>query len=140
MTDNMTKAQRSLTMSRIRDRDTKPELDIRRRLFSRGLRGYRLRPKLPGKPDIAFGKAKVAVFIDGCFWHGCPKCYARPASRQNYWDEKLIRNVARDKIVNKCLKKMGWTTLRFWEHDTKRNPDQIVVQVRRALRDRTVEV
>ena len=120
-------------MSRIRDRDTKPELDIRRRLFSHGLKGYRLRPKLPGKPDIVFGKAKVAVFIDGCFWHGCPKCYARPASRRNYWDEKLIRNVARDKIVNKSLKKMGWTTLRFWEHETKDNPDRIIARLRNAL-------
>src|ERR1700741_2088208 len=68
------KATRSFNMSRIRSRDTKPELRLRQMLWARGLRGYRLHKKLPGKPDIVYSRAKVAIFIDGCFWHGCPKC------------------------------------------------------------------
>ena|SRR5436309_14584228 len=136
MTDIMTKAQRSRLMSRIRDRDTKPELEIRRRLFSGGLKGYRLRPKLPGKPDIVFGKAKVAVFIDGCFWHGCPRCYTRPATRQRYWDNKLAKNMSRDRIIDASLKATGWKPLHFWEHEVRKNPESIVRRVRSSLETR----
>jgi DNA mismatch endonuclease, patch repair protein len=133
MTDVMTKEQRSNLMSRVRDRDTSPELEVRRQLFSRGLRGYRLRPKLPGKPDIVYSRAKLAIFIDGCFWHGCPRCYTRPATRRPYWDNKLAENVSRDKAVDRSLKEMGWKTLHFWEHDVKKAPGRIVKRVKISL-------
>ena len=133
MTDTLTRVQRSRLMSRIRDRDTKPELEIRRRLFASGMRGYRLRPKLPGKPDIVYSRAKLAIFIDGCFWHGCPRCYTRPATRQRYWDNKLAENVSRDKVIDSSLKEMGWKTLHFWEHDVKKTPERIVKRVKISL-------
>jgi DNA mismatch endonuclease, patch repair protein len=93
------------------------------------MRGYRLRPKLPGKPDIVYSRAKLAIFIDGCFWHGCPKHYTRPATRQRYWDNKVTENISRDKTIDKTLKKMGWTPLHFWEHEIKKNPERVVNRV-----------
>ena len=133
MTDSLTKFQRSRLMSRIHDRDTRPELEIRRRLFASGMRGYRLRPRLPGKPDIVYSRAKLAIFIDGCFWHGCPKCYTRPATRRRYWDNKLAENISRDKAIDNSLRRMGWKTLHFWEHEVEKGPDSIVKRVKRTL-------
>lgn len=115
MTDLMTPIQRSRCMSRIRSANTKPELQLRRRLFALGLR-FRTTLKLPGKPDIVFTRAKLAVFVDGCFWHGCPKHGTRPKSNTGYWDAKLERNRERDTAVNAILAADGWRVLRFWEH------------------------
>ena len=77
------------------------------------------RASLPGKPDFAFPEYRIAVFVDGCFWHGCPECYVRPKSNQTYWDNKLRRNKSRDAKVNSELKEMGWTSIRIWEHSMK---------------------
>lgn len=75
--------------------------------------------KLPGSPDIVFTKYKVAIFIDGCFWHGCPVCYKEPKSNIDLWRNKLIRNQARDDKVNKKLKEEGWAVIRIWSHSIK---------------------
>jgi DNA mismatch endonuclease, patch repair protein len=101
-------------------RDTKPELAVRRRLHAAGLR-YRVCLKVPGAPrrtiDIAFTKAKLAVFIDGCFWHGCPEHRgAVPASNSEWWKAKIDRNRARDLDTDELLRNAGWLVVRVWEH------------------------
>jgi len=131
--DNLTTEQRSLTMSRIRRRDTKPELALRRALRSRGLVGYRIdRKTLPGRPDVSFGAAKVAVFVDGSFWHGHPSAYA-PGKSGAYWDEKIAGNIARDRAADDALRQMGWAVLRFWDFEIKRELDRCADDVEAAI-------
>jgi len=117
MTDVLTKKQRSYCMSQIRGRDTQPEIFLRRAISGAGLKGYRLHYKLLGKPDIVFPKRKVVIFIDGCFWHKCPKCFIRPGTNRGFWHKKIDSNVKRDKTVNAQLKGKGWKVLRIWEHE-----------------------
>lgn len=74
---------------------------------------------LPGKPDFAFPRQRVAIFVDGCFWHGCPDHYRRPKSRQDFWDAKVAANVNRDCLVNELLAARGWKVLRLWEHELR---------------------
>ena len=124
MTDNLTKEQRSKCMSRIRSTDTKVEVFFRKFIWNKNLRGYRLKSKIKGKPDLYFPVARLAVFIDGCFWHKCPKCFVRPKSRTDYWNEKISYNVSRDKKTNKLLRKERISVLRFWEHEIRENPDK----------------
>lgn len=81
------------------------------------MRGYRIKTSLIGKPDLFFPKKKIAVFIDGCFWHKCPKCFVRPKSNIKYWDKKIQRNVERDFEVTKTLQKEGICVIRLWEHE-----------------------
>lgn len=119
MVDVLTKEQRSYNMSMIRAKNTKPEISLRKLIFANGLRGYRLHYRLNGKPDIVFPRRKIAVFIDGCFWHKCPKCFIKPASNKKFWSRKIESNVKRDKDVNRALKKKGWKILRIWEHEVK---------------------
>src|SRR5689334_7733996 len=99
-------------MSRIQGRDTKPEILLRRTLWKIGLR-YRLKSKLPGKPDLVFPGARLAVFVDGCQWHCCPDHFVRPKSNQAFWDLKFEKNRARDLKVNTFLNEEGWRVLRF---------------------------
>lgn len=110
----------SRRMSRQRTRDTEPEMLLRRELHRRGLR-YRVDASLPGLPrrraDILFTRAKVAVFVDGCFWHGCPEHKTAPAANGAWWAAKLARNVERDRETDAHLRSLGWTVLRFWEHE-----------------------
>ena len=88
-------------------------------LRARKMIGWRRKQSLFGSPDFVFRSARTAVFIDGCFWHGCKKCYRRPNSNQKYWDVKIARNRERDKVVNKTLKKRAWKVVRIWEHDLR---------------------
>lgn len=120
MTDVLTKKQRSYNMSMIKSKDTKAEIRLRKFLFSKRLRGYRIHSKvITGRPDIAFTRYKVAIFVDGCFWHKCPRCFIKPQTRKNFWKKKIEGNVKRDKEVNHILKKQGWKVIRFWEHEIK---------------------
>jgi len=121
-------------MSRIRSKNTQPEIILRRLLWSQGYRGYRINVKnLPGKPDIVFTKYKTAIFIDGCFWHKCPKCFVEPKTNRDYWLPKIEENVAHDKMVNTQLEKIGWNVIRIWEHEVKENPkgcsERIIKQI-----------
>ena len=127
MADVMTPEQRSRCMAAIKGKDTKPEMIVRKYLFSRGLR-YRVNNrKLPGSPDIVLKKYKTAVFIDGCFWHGHEECkYSRPPkSNVNFWRHKIAMNIARDYANGVDLRLAGWKVIRVWECDiktkTKRN-------------------
>lgn len=130
--DVLTPEQRAWCMSRIRGHDTKPELVLRKALWSGGLR-YRLGHDIYGKPDLVFKGARVAVFVDGCFWHSCPVHRVWPKRRANFWREKLGRNTARDLSVTNRLTSSGWTVLRFWEHEIKSDLDRVVQGVRQAL-------
>ena len=123
----MTPEQRSSCMAAIKGKDTKPEMIVRKYLFSRGLR-YRVNNrKLPGSPDIVLKKYKTVVFIDGCFWHGHEECkYSRPPkSNVNFWRHKIAMNIARDYANGVDLRLAGWKVIRVWECDiktkTKRN-------------------
>lgn len=94
------------------------EARLRACLVGSGVGGFILNaPDIPGRPDFAFGAKKVAVFVDGCFWHGCPSCYRRPATSQEYWDGKVGKNKARDEKNDAALEAMGWKPLRIWEHE-----------------------
>jgi DNA mismatch endonuclease, patch repair protein len=88
-------------------------------LKSRSISGWRRQSKILGKPDFVFPKNKIAVFIDGCFWHGCPKHCRMPATNVQYWTQKIEGNAKRDRQVTKGLKKKGWIVIRFWEHELK---------------------
>ena len=120
-------------MSMIRGRDTKPEVILRKLLSLNGIRGYRISSKLPGKPDLVFSKYKIAIFIDGCFWHKCPDCYNEPINNKKFWKAKINGNVGRDKMVNKLLKKEGWLVLRFWEHLLSNNPSLVYKGIMKKL-------
>jgi DNA mismatch endonuclease Vsr len=122
-TDEKTK-QRSAIMRAVPAKNTSVELLLRKALSAAGVRGYRTHAaKVPGNPDIVFGRLKVAVFVDGCFWHGCPRCYRAPSTNQTYWRMKVQRNQDRDKAVTAQCSNQGWTVVRIWEHDIARNPD-----------------
>lgn len=110
-------------------KNTGPELKLRKLLWSHGIRGYRIHYNLPGKPDIVFTKKKIAIFIDGCFWHKCPICFQEPETRKEFWMKKIQSNVERDDKVNLQLKSDGWTVMRFWEHDVRKNPEAIVKHI-----------
>lgn len=133
MSDVMTRAQRSANMSHIRGRGTLPEIELRRRLWKKGLR-YRLHHKhLTGRPDLAFISSRVAVFVDGCFWHSCPKHRIWPKNRATFWREKLEGNARRDRFVRRELESRGWQVVRVWEHEVADTPDRAVVRIRRAI-------
>lgn len=128
---------RSAIMSRIRSRDTAPELLLRRELFASGCR-YRVHYRgAPGSPDIAFPGLQLAVFVHGCFWHGCPLHYTAPKSSRAFWRAKLGENRKRDRNRRLLLKRRGWSVLEFWEHEVEADPRACakkVVAVIRRLR------
>jgi DNA mismatch endonuclease (patch repair protein) len=104
-------------MARIRSRDTKPELALRRALWAEGIRGWRVHARaLPGKPDLAFTRRRVAVFVDGCFWHGHPDFFT-PGKSGAYWDAKIERTKERDRLANEALHAAGWTVIRLWDFE-----------------------
>lgn len=138
MTDTFTSAERSEIMRRVKARDTTPELILRRLLWSAGVRGYRLnRNDLPGRPDIVISRARVAVFVDGCFWHGCPRCYRRPSSNRSYWDAKVERNMRRDRSQRSALRRLGWRVIRLWEHEVAKQPERCVTKILKAILGRS---
>jgi DNA mismatch endonuclease, patch repair protein len=106
-------------MQAIRSTDTRPEVALRRELHRRGLR-YRINarpiPQVRRTADIVFTRHKIAVFVDGCFWHGCPDHYRAPSTNSDYWQKKLARNVCRDRTTDELLAGEGWRVIRVWEH------------------------
>ncbi len=130
MADIFDKDKRSEIMSKVKSKNTTPEIKLRKALYKSGIRGYRINMKLPGSPDIVFIRAKIAIFVDGCFWHGCPKCYALPKDNIEFWKAKLERNQNRDKKVNQQLSEMGWRVVRFWEHDIQKNIDEVILSIK----------
>lgn len=138
MTDVFSKKTRSRIMSSIRGRDTTPELLLRKKLSTLGYR-YRTNRKFkyaerPFKPDLVFAKWKLCIFVDGCFWHKCPKCYRPPKSNKSYWIPKIKGNVLRDKDQNDYLRKDGWKVMRIWEHEINKNPDRTTKKIVKRLK------
>jgi DNA mismatch endonuclease (patch repair protein) len=126
-------SQRSQVMRTIKSENSGIEVAIRSRLHRIGLRFRIHSPRLPGKPDIVFLKARLAVFVDSCFWHGCPKHARMPKTNRAYWTTKIKRNRNRDLQVNEDYVRIGWTVLRLWEHDIKDNLDNCAQKVQRVF-------
>ena len=136
MADFLTPETRSRVMSRIRSKDTKPEIALRQALWARGVRGWRCNRKtLPGKPDVSFGPAKVAVFVDGRFWHGHPDYFTFGKSG-DYWDEKIARTQERDKEANERLAQLGWLVLRFWDFEVENDVERCVGIIESSVKKR----
>jgi len=117
-------------MAAIRRRDTKPEAILRSKLHRLGYRFRKDHPiradGRPVRPDIAFTKHRIAVFIDGCFWHSCPEHGRKPRVNESYWSPKLEGNSHRDRLQTAALESAGWTVLRFWEHES---PDSVIAEI-----------
>jgi DNA mismatch endonuclease, patch repair protein len=128
---------RSRVMAKVRSqRNRSTEWRVRAALIRAGIRGWKLNPHdIPGKPDFAFRDERVLVFVDGCYWHGCPKCYRRPSSNRSYWDAKIARNRDRDLRTVARLKRDGWRVLRIWEHQLA-DIRQTVRKIQAALASR----
>ncbi len=131
--DNLTPSQRSFAMSRVRSKDTTPERVLRSVLHRRGHRFRKHVRSLPGSPDVVFPTKRVAVFIDGDFWHG----YRFPAWEKtlpsDFWRDKISGNRRRDRRNFAKLRRMGWTVLRVWEHSVKRDLDDVVARIEQAV-------
>jgi DNA mismatch endonuclease (patch repair protein) len=131
--DNLSKSNRSRVMASIKGKNTSPEMAVRRLLWAGGKR-YRVHDRrVSGIPDISNGRAKVAVFIDGCFWHGCKRCYKEPTSNASFWRAKLERNKLRRQEVKRRLKANGWTVLEIWEHEVVSDPRRAAGEIFRLL-------
>lgn len=134
--DDMTKEQRRHNMQQIRSIDTKPEVRLRKALWHLGIRYRKNYTALPGKPDIVLTKQKIAIFVDGDFWHA-RNHQEHPgeqvASNKEYWTKKLTRNVERDKEINDALTEQGWLVLRFWENDIKKDLPHVIDVIRQYL-------
>lgn len=124
-------------MSRQRRKDTAPEVAVRRELHARGVRfrtDVKLEQDLRTRADLAWRRLKLAVFVDGCFWHGCPEHATRPTANADWWATKLDNNVARDRRTDAILSDRGWTVMRFWEHQLPADVADSVVMVLTDLR------
>ena len=148
MADIFTKAKRSEVMSRIRSRGNKDTEVALGKLFRRhGITGWRRqvqvvtspRPSpqrgegVKVRPDFIFPKLKLAVFVDGCFWHGCPRHATKPKSNRAFWNQKLKRNKERDRFQTRALRRAGWQVIRVWECALKKNPLKCVERIQRVL-------
>lgn len=128
--DTLTPEQRKKNMRNIKSKDTKVELILRKALWSKGYRYRKNYTKVKGKPDICFPKIKLAIFCDSDFWHGKKLLEGKePETNKEYWIPKLQKNIERDKEVNKYLKEHGWSILRFWEKDVKKNTEDCINKI-----------
>lgn len=135
MSDVFSKQKRASIMSANRGRDNRStERRIRARLAAAKIAGWRLNARdVFGKPDFVFDGEKLAVFVDGCFWHGCKQCRSIPESNRDFWQEKIEGNKKRDTLVTRRLHKDGWTVIRFWEHQVRREPQKCILKIRETL-------
>lgn len=137
MADVFSRKKRSEVMSRIRGRGNKAtEIALCGLLRGSGISGWRRHQNLPGTPDFAFVAEKVAVFVDGCFWHGCAPCSKgrKPVTNAEYWSAKIEANKRRDRRVDCNLRKKGWKVVRVWEHTLEREPARVVTRICQALK------
>lgn len=120
MTDTFSPAQRSRIMALVKSRgNVSTEVRFVLILRARRITGWRRNTDLPGKPDVVFPAHRLAVFLDGCFWHGCPRCRKVPSSNKIYWRAKVARNRRRDREMSRVLRERGWRVLRIWEHSLR---------------------
>lgn len=134
--DTISPAIRSRVMARVRSRGNRStEWRLRACLIQAGVRGWKLNPPdMFGKPDFAFQKQRLLLFVDGCYWHGCPRCYRRPSSNTDYWDAKIRRTRARDRRTTRRLKRDGWRVLRIWEHQLSAT-NAVLVRIKAVIAD-----
>jgi DNA mismatch endonuclease (patch repair protein) len=133
MVDVFSREQRSKIMSRVKGRGNRlTELRLMNLFREHGFIGWRRNAEVFGRPDFVFPKARLAVFVDGCFWHGCPTHGSIPSSNTDFWIAKLERNKQRDRLVVRELKKQGWTTIRIWQHELSK-PTMVVRKLDRVL-------
>ena len=134
MTDVFTPSKRSMVMAQIKgtgNRDT--ELRLAKRFRHKRIIGWRRGVPLFGKPDFVFPKLKLAVFVDGCFWHACPIHATQPKSNAEFWTTKIAKNVARDRLVNRTLRAQGWRVMRIWEHElTRKYEKRLLARLKRV--------
>ena len=136
MADVYSKRKRSAVMAAVRSTGNKvTELSLVRIFRAHGIKGWRRHLPLPGKPDFVFQKERVALFVDGCFWHGCPKHLRTPKTNKAYWRRKIATNRIRDVRVRRVLRQGGWSVLRVWEHELKNEP-KLVQRLRASLNDK----
>jgi len=133
MVDRHTKGQRTYNMSRIRSTNTGIEIIFKKLIIGTYLR---YQPKITGKPDFGSKKYKIAVFIDGCFWHKCNTCYIQPKSNRKFWISKVERNIKRDRFINRKLKSQNYKVMRFWEHQIRKNAEKYAQKVRLEVKKR----
>lgn len=133
MADVWTKEKRSEVMSLVRGRGNKDTELVLVRLFRQNkIKGWRRHTSLPGRPDFTFRKHRLTLFVDGCFWHGCPKHRRIPKSNRAFWTRKIFGNIERDKKVFRLLCKLGWKVLRIWEHEL-RDEERVLKRVQRLI-------
>src|SRR5205823_13466945 len=117
MADWLSPEQRSHNMASIRSKgNASTERALLTVLRKAGISGWRRHVKLPGRPDFVFAKKRLAIFVDGCFWHGCPRCYQLPEDNRPYWQKKVLSNRLRDRRNAQRLRARGWKVVRVWEH------------------------
>lgn len=131
MPDNLTKEQRSKCMSRIRSKWTLQEKKIHSYLKGHKV-SHMMHPDLPGKPDILLANTKTVIFLHGCFWHKCPKCYVEPQTRQEYWIPKIENNIKRDRKNARVLRSDGYRVFKIWEHEVKKNLSKALRKIQKA--------
>jgi DNA mismatch endonuclease (patch repair protein) len=135
MADFLSKKQRSALMSSIKGKGNKDtELALIKLFREHRLTGWRRNQKIFGKPDFLFRCNRLAVFVDGCFWHGCHRCYRRPRSNRKFWDAKIARNRKRDREVSRELRRIGWRVVRVWEHALAKRGNACVKRIQAALK------
>lgn len=136
--DPLTRSERSQRMRLVQAKGNKTtETRFCAAMSSLGINGWRRHPMIHGSPDIGFNRERVAVFLDGCFWHRCPTCARRyPRSGRSYWKPKLDRNGVRDRAVGRKLRREGWLVVRIWEHSILESPRKCVLSLDRVLKRR----
>lgn len=133
MIDTLSKKARSLLMAGVKGRHNKStEVEMAKLLRSSNIKGWRRHLKLSGSPDFTFRKERVCIFVDGCFWHGCPKHYKSPKSNKKFWREKVKKNRERDSRINQELKKQEYRVIRIWECEM-READKVLKKIQKAL-------
>jgi DNA mismatch endonuclease (patch repair protein) len=134
MADVYTKRKRSAVMARIRSRgNAATELKLVSLLRLNSVTGWRRHQQVFGHPDFIFLTKRLAIFVDGCFWHGCRKHGSQPLSNVSFWRQKFERNKQRDKLVSRTLRSEGWRVIRIWQHDLSQNPNAVIRSIRRHL-------
>lgn len=137
--DTVDSATRSAIMRGIGTRDTIPELALRSALWARGMR-YRLQRRIgTRRPDLVFVAPRLAVFVDGCFWHGCPTHYSLPQTNAVFWQRKIARNRARDEETTQAVAQAGWRVVRFWECEIEEDLPRVVASIQRTIRELGVQ-
>ncbi|MBU1088352.1 very short patch repair endonuclease [Patescibacteria group bacterium] len=133
--DKFSKKKRSEIMSKVKEKDSQIEIVLRKALWKKGIRYRKNVKKNFGNPDLVLAKYKTVIFVDSCFWHGCPKHYRAPSTKIIFWKKKLEQNKKRDKEVNLHYKKTNWQIIRIWEHEIKRSLKTVVLKIIKKLND-----